>query len=420
MRKARPINLLSLALLCLAALGVLASVPARADSWMDPEPFTTPSAAGTYRFTVTPSPVDSALDYFTEEIAAQEEGRKVERPAPVGLLERRTASGGWEPVWAAPLVNDIAPTQALVADDGRYVVTFNNWYSVGHGENVIVIYRADGSLVRSMALTDLIPQMVKDSLSHSVSSVTWKKAEGILPDGEHLFIDVLVPGEKPYSDDAASVRFTIALASGAVTLPDEAAWSAVMAKASALTLERIREEMAWLDMMRNPLLPPAGCDAWEWEQYLREAVQRLMPEQEDVRFPPGYVLDRSGSLRARNALSFFGGDLTNRFGVAQEVAVAAPCLDGELERQVGKIVRKVKRGSLKSSSVYVSASRATFDTVAALLAPSGAKVVWLDPAQPIPQLAHRIPGSDEKRAADDAYQARLRAEMEAEAAIPSS
>lgn len=355
--------------------------------------------------------MESALAYYTEEISALEEGRKVERPAPVGLLERRNASGGWEPVWAAPLVNDISPTHVIVADDGRYVVTFDNWYSVGHGENVIVIYRADGSLVRTMALTGLIPQMVKDSLSHSVSSVRWKKDEGILPDGEHLFINVLVPGENPHSDEAATVRFTIALATGEVSLPDEAVWSAVMAKASAMTLERLKSEMAWLDMMRNPLLSPAGCDAWEWEQYLREAVQRVMPEH----FPPGYVLDRSGSLRARNALSFLGDDLTNRFGVAQEVAVAAPCHDGELERQVAKIVRKVKRSSLKGSSVYVSASRATFDTVAALLAPSGARVVWLDPAQPIPQLAHRIPGSDEKRAVDEAYQERLRAEIDAEA-----
>lgn len=194
MRKVWTFSLLSLAMVWLAAIGlVFGAGDARADSWAMPEPETTASANGEFRFTVTPAPIGSQLEYFREEVKAENNGKPVERPAPLGLFERRDAKGQWEPVWASPLANPVAPVTVLVADDGRHVVTFDNWHSVGHGTHVIVIYGPDGGPVRSLALTDLVPEDYMMALPRSVSSIYWSKDEGFSADGASVVISVIVP-----------------------------------------------------------------------------------------------------------------------------------------------------------------------------------------------------------------------------------
>eukprot|EP01035_Chromulina_nebulosa_P009054 gene9054-12233_t len=72
-----------------------------------------------------------------------------------GWLERRDAAGHWSTVWRKPLVNDVSPVSALVANDGGHVVTFDNWHSMGFGDDAVVIYGPDGAVVRAMALPPL-------------------------------------------------------------------------------------------------------------------------------------------------------------------------------------------------------------------------------------------------------------------------
>lgn len=98
MEKPLIIRLLSLVSLCMAAVGLLFGQVALADSWALPETETVLSANGQFRFTVTPSEIGSKLDYFREEVEAEKSGKQVERPAPLGLLERRNPLGKWQPV----------------------------------------------------------------------------------------------------------------------------------------------------------------------------------------------------------------------------------------------------------------------------------------------------------------------------------
>ncbi len=64
-----------------------------------------------------------------------------------------TASGAL--VWERTLPNEVAPASALVSSDARFVVTFDNWGALGHGPHVVVIYDADGQLIRSLSLSDI-------------------------------------------------------------------------------------------------------------------------------------------------------------------------------------------------------------------------------------------------------------------------
>lgn len=54
------------------------------------------------------------------------------------------------------LVHADEPLDALVSDDGRFLITFGTWSYFGDNKDAVVIYRTDGSLVRSLALGDIL------------------------------------------------------------------------------------------------------------------------------------------------------------------------------------------------------------------------------------------------------------------------
>ena len=75
-----------------------------------------------------------------------------------------------------PLLNEFAPRAALISDDGRWLVTIDEWRNTGYGDHVVVIYHSTGSVVRSFALEDLLTELDLASLS---STRQWSPAQRI-------------------------------------------------------------------------------------------------------------------------------------------------------------------------------------------------------------------------------------------------
>jgi TonB family protein len=98
---------------------------------------------------------------------------------------------------------------ALVANDGS-LATFDNWHSMGYGDDVIAIYRRDGSLVRKFALSDLMSEDDILWLSRSVSSIWWSGKHRIDNIAHALVIGV---------DGPTSTEIPISLSSGALLVP---------------------------------------------------------------------------------------------------------------------------------------------------------------------------------------------------------
>ncbi len=415
MEHALRINLIAL-LFAAAILIPITGQAAMADSWMDPRTETTLSPNGNFRVTVEPTPEHLVDAYYQRE----QTGQSVERPNATAKLERKGSGDRWETVWDASLANLIAPVHVIVANDGRYVVTFDNWYSSGHGENVLVIYGADGSIVRSLQLTDLVPQMYKDSLSHSVSSIGWRKDAEIQPDGEMLSIDIYVPDGNLLLSGSKTVRFFVSLVDGSVTLPDPEEWDAALSLASDRTLKRIDSHLEWLDMMRNPISPPEGCEAWRWRNYLNEAYQRLRPAGLEPKYPFEYVLLPPGSEGHERFLSNFTWWFRDPRFKDNHMAVAAPCADDVLTAAIEDIAERAEEGWHANVTLYVAVDRTRYEHFADLLGPSGAKLIWLDPDVALPQRRDRIPGSDAQIAARNAEQQRLRALVAAEKAAEAA
>lgn len=75
-------------------------------------------------------------------------------------------------VWNRSLVNAVSPTDAVISGNGDYMVTFNNWSSLGYGDNVMVCYDRKGDMIRKYSLEDISPFPIEEYL-RSVSSIWW-------------------------------------------------------------------------------------------------------------------------------------------------------------------------------------------------------------------------------------------------------
>lgn len=116
-------------------------------------------------------------------------------------------------VWQGPLVNDVAPVNALVSATGQ-VVTFDNWHSAGFGEDAVVIYDVRGKVVRAMGLGDFLPSVYVEALPRSVSSIHWSGGHDLSGDGRELVLRVVIPRDGAQLDKSRHVEVRFDLAPG--------------------------------------------------------------------------------------------------------------------------------------------------------------------------------------------------------------
>lgn len=164
-------------LLILVAIGLgLSCSLALADKWPLPQKQEFYSPNRMFSFEVVPRKLESQLKYFED----MSQGKKNAGSSPGGATNQcrgslyRIESGNRRTmVWSSPLSNDVAPVDALVTDSGDFVITFDNWHSVGYGDDVLAIYGSGGTLVHKYSLEDLLGRDVKRVLK-SVSSRWWE------------------------------------------------------------------------------------------------------------------------------------------------------------------------------------------------------------------------------------------------------
>jgi hypothetical protein len=96
-------------------------------------------------------------------------------------------------IWTRKLINQIAPVNAIVSDDGFYLVTFDNWHSVGYGVDVMAYYDKKGDLIKRHMLDDISPFPI-NNYERSISSLWWRCGQGFL---DNIRIEIcFVDGEK--------------------------------------------------------------------------------------------------------------------------------------------------------------------------------------------------------------------------------
>ena len=186
-----------------------------ADSWALPEPKKYYSESKRYYIEVIPRKLESQLKYFEDKVAKKEPAGSKPRAKDnycKGIFYKQDENGEYQKVWESRLSNDVAPVAALVSDSGEYVVTFDNWHSVGYGNDVVVIYGQGGKTIRKMALWDIVPP--NTHLPRSVSSIWWGGKHYIDEKNSHLVLKVISKWSNSPHDDSEYKDVRVDLTSG--------------------------------------------------------------------------------------------------------------------------------------------------------------------------------------------------------------
>lgn len=370
--------------LALALLALSLSTVAVADSWVPPERTTYFSANRAYRLIVTPHiPADRDLWPFT--------GRPRGPSAPDkahGMLQHRDANGRWRAQWRGPLRNPVMPVEAMVADSGRYFVTFDDWGGTGHGPNVVVIYHGTGRTIRALSILDLLPEYYVRTLQSSFSSVRWGGRHSFSADGEKLRLALALPGESIFP--SSYFTHSVTLETGEPFARAGAEWDRAMAASVAWRVAEQDRQAAYFAFMTEPLTAPKSSDRAAWDEYLTEAFKRLAPDGE-MNNPWNMLVRQPGAPPYDGAFSpdpktiFEQRNLPSAIAIASpEGAALAPALQPLLERR--------RPGWLRRVRLYIVADDAAWPDLIRLFLPSGATMIQIDPVEPIPQRPERLPG----------------------------
>lgn len=193
-----------------------------ADEWALPKKAKYYSPNKKYYLEVTPKKLESQLKYFEDKVDKKENAGAVkglrDNQAKATLYVRRS-DGAYSRKSEFPLVNEVSPVSALVSNDGNYVVTFDNWHGVGYGDDVVVLYRPNGSVIKKFALEDLLTEGDIETLPHSVSSIWWGGDHYIDDSSDLLVLKIISNRKSPWEDGATFRELKLELATGRTLEP---------------------------------------------------------------------------------------------------------------------------------------------------------------------------------------------------------
>ncbi len=188
----------------------------KADRWIPPYKTKYCSQNKKYCLEVTPKQLESQLKYFEDKVNNKSDAGAVKgrENYAKGTFYVRGNDGGYASKSSFRLVNEVGPVCAVVSDNGDYVVTFDNWHRAGYGDDVVVIYRADGSLIKKFGLENLLTEGDIGVLVRTTSSIWWGGKHEIDEDAGLLVLKI-VATRKSSGDEGSQIReLKIDLATG--------------------------------------------------------------------------------------------------------------------------------------------------------------------------------------------------------------
>lgn len=369
----------ALVLCCLAGT-------AFADSWGPASTKTEESPDGTFRFTVRPGgPWSDRRPDFEQATRHAERSAPAQidpEAPPIGRLDIRTP-GGWEPVWERPLVNAIMPLDWLVADTGKYVITWDNWLMAGMGPDALVVYGSGGRLVTSLSLEQFLPPGMVTTLPRSVSSIWWAGPHAFSADGSQVLIRVVVPGDERTTDKREHFTLMLDPATGQVQPVRDALWHKALAAAVAV---RRREKQAAAEFV-DPMSAPRRDSRLAWRNYAYEAFHRLGQDGQTTR-PDVTVLRLPPDADAITDLRWIPGNLASA-PVGSSLVFVSSAPDALADALVMSALR-LRSGSLAGRRIVAFVPATDVGSVRLALGRLGAEAIVLPPDSPIPQSPERL------------------------------
>lgn len=386
----------ALTALCLGSL--FCQGAAIADEWLPPKTETYYSANRQWRLTVLPRAIESPLAYFTDKVQGRPNPgappRDSERSAR-GFMEHLSGQT-WNLVWNIPLVNETSPVSALVTNQGT-TATFDNWGSMGFGNDVVVIYDARGREVRSLGLKDFLPESYIHALPRSVSSMWWSGKHHFSRDGKRLILRVVVPTTsraEPAAGKETYIDITVDMTTGQVTPPQGAEWDRAMRTAATVDAKLRVEEAAEIVFLNSPLHAPTTDNVTPWYRYLVEAFFRIDPDRANS-YPETKVLPRREDPDYARLLGYLKDTLAKPIDDEGAIMLASPD-QANLVHAIDQITAKLPSDRLPKARIYVTVTPALQEAAAKAIARTGATFIALDVTKTIPPRHSPLSG-DTKR-----------------------
>lgn len=185
-------RLLRLPIYVLILSGLFVSMISKADTWDNPRVKTYYSENKEFKLIITPQKTSDKYylwNYYktnkhpqTKKILKQKEKfmRSISEHDTIripctGELYQITGTDSVL-IWERPLLNEVCPVYATVANDGSSIATFDNWYSTGYGVNVFVVYDEKGNAKKTYKLDEITPFPLNDYML-TISSLHWNAGE---------------------------------------------------------------------------------------------------------------------------------------------------------------------------------------------------------------------------------------------------
>ena len=188
-----------------------------ADTWRLPKKEKYHSPNKKFYFEVTPKNLESQLKYFQDKVDGEENAGaldKTKENRARGAFYARRSDGGYSRKSKFLLSNEVSPVSAIVSNNGAYIVTFDNWHGVGYGDDVVVIYRSDGTMIKKFALEDLLTEGDIETFSRSTSSMSWGRGHYIDEANSLLVLKVVANGKSSWEAEAKFHELKVDLAKG--------------------------------------------------------------------------------------------------------------------------------------------------------------------------------------------------------------
>jgi len=146
-----------------------------ADIWDSPKIMDYYNSDSTFYVRIYPRHIP---DKYSKWLEASQKKKKKFQPAdtlvtPCYARMYKVADGKEKLIWEQKLINRIAPVTAIVSNDGKFLVTFDNWLSMGYGVDVMVYYNEKGELIKRHMLEDISPFPI-NTYKISISSLWWR------------------------------------------------------------------------------------------------------------------------------------------------------------------------------------------------------------------------------------------------------
>ena len=97
------------------------------------------------------------------------------------------------------LRNAIGPSEAVITNDARFLVSFDDVCESGMTANAVVIYDLEKGTVVARSLDDFLPKAQRESLHRSISNIDWRGTPSVNNEDRKIWIPPSSNGKADFS-----------------------------------------------------------------------------------------------------------------------------------------------------------------------------------------------------------------------------